>query len=201
MRKWRAVLVLAAAALGFAVSFVMLRQAIGANSPWLYLFLMFCFLGMAKIAEPLFTLRMPGRFRSIYSWERSGTVYRALGVKAFGRLLRSKPLRYLNLQVYLSRQRVDAEHVLRLVESAEASHFWAALLLLPCIGLSLATGQYWAATVFVLVQVFFNVYPILHLRLVRERLSRHAVTADCKRTSAHRSTAGHRTSGKQCSTT
>lgn len=154
VRKWRAVLVLTAGTVGFVVSFVMLREAIGADSPWLYLFLMFCFLGMAKLAEPLFTLRMAGRLRPIRSWERSGTVYRALGVKAFGRLLRSTPLRYLNLQVYLLRQRADPEHV---------------------------------------------------LRPVRERLSRHTGRSG---TSAHRSTAtsgepraGHRTSGKQCSTT
>ena len=201
MRKWRAVLVLTAAGVGFGVSFVMLRQAIGTDSPWLCLFLMFCVLGMAKIAEPLFMLRMPGSLRPIRAWERSGTVYRALGVKAFGRLLRSTPLHELNRQVYLSRQRADPQHVMRLIESAEASHFWAALLLVPGIGVALATGQFLAATVLVLVQVFLNLYPILHLRLVRERLSRHAVAAGRTGTLPRGSTAGHHTPGKQCSTT
>ena len=180
MRKWRAVLVLTAAGVGFAVSFVMLRQAIGTDSPWLCLYLMFCVLGMAKNAEPLFMLRMPGSLRSIRSWERTGTVNRALGVKAFGRLLRSTPLHDLNRQVYLSRQRADPQHVMRLIESAEASHFWAALLLVPGIDVTLATGQFLTATVFILVQVFFNLYPILHLRLVRERLGRHVVAAGRK---------------------
>lgn len=201
MRKWRAVLVLIAAAVGFAVSFVMLRQAIGADSPWLCLFLMFCLLGMAKIAEPLFMLRMPGPLRAIRSWERSGTVYRAVGVKAFGRLLRTTPLHYLNPQVYLSRQRADPQDVMRLIESAEASHLWAALLLVPGIAVTLATGQFLTATGLVLVQVFFNIYPILHLRLVRERLNRHTLAARRTGTTAHRSTAGHHTSGKQCSIT
>lgn len=181
MRKWRAVLLLTAAGVGFAVSFVMLREAIGTDSPWLCLFLMFCILGMGKIAEPLFLLRMPGSLRPIRAWERSGTVYRGLGVKAFGRLLRSTPLHDLNRQVYLSRQRADAQHVMRLVESAEASHFWAALPLLPGIAITLATGQFLTATVLILVQVFFNLYPILHLRLVRERLGRYVVAAGRKR--------------------
>ena len=181
MRKSRAVVVLVATAVAFAGSFVMLGQAIGADSLWLGLFLMFCFLGLAKMAEPLFMLRMPPQLRRFRSWERSGTVYQTLGVKGFGRLLRDTPLHYLNPSLYLSHQPRDLQRVLRLVESAEASHFWAALLLLPCIGLALVAGQYLAATVFVLVQVFFNLYPILHLRLVRERLSRHVVAADRKR--------------------
>ena len=181
MRKWRAVFVLIATAVGFAVSFVMLRQAIGADSPWLGLVLMLDFLGMAKIAEPLFTLHMPSPLRSLRSWERSGAVYQALGVKAFGRLLRGTPLHYLNHSVYLSHQRADLQRVLRLVESAEASHFWAAVLFVPCIGLTLAAGRYLAGTLFVVVQVFFNLYPILHLRLVRGRVNRHAVAAGRKR--------------------
>ena len=122
MIKWRAVLVLIATAVGFVFSFVMFRQLLGADSPWLALLLMFCFLGIAKTAEPLFTLRMPSRLRPLRSCEYSGTVYQALGVKAFGRFLRGTPLRYLNPSVFLSHQRTDLMRVLRLVEAAEASH-------------------------------------------------------------------------------
>ena len=70
MRKWRAVLALVATTVAFAFSFVMLRQAIGPDSPWLGLVLMFCFLGLAKIAEPLFVLRMPRWLRPLRPWER-----------------------------------------------------------------------------------------------------------------------------------
>jgi hypothetical protein len=181
VRKWRDVLVLVVTAIAFAVSFVMLRQAIGPDSPWLGLVSMFYVLGIAKIAEPLFMLRMPRPLRDLRAWERSGTVYRVLGAKGFGRLLRATPLHFLNASLYLARQPAKLQHVLRLVESAEAAHFWAALLFFPWIGITLANGQYLAGTVFVLVQVFFNLYPILHLRLVRDRLSRHAIAASRKR--------------------
>jgi hypothetical protein len=169
-RLWRAVLVLVATGAGFAVSFVLFRQAVGSDSPWLGLFLMFCVLGMAKMAEPLFALRMPGRLRDLRAWERSRVVQRALGIRAFGRLLRGTPLRYLNASLYLSREPGNVEHVVRLVEAAEASHWWAALVLLPWIGFAAAAGRYVAVMVLLLVQVVWNVYPILHLRLVRSRL-------------------------------
>ena len=181
MHKSRAIVVLVATAIGFVVSFVMLREALGANSPWLGLFLMFTVLGLAKVAEPLFMLRMPGPLRSLRAWERTGKVYRPLGVNAFGRLLRGTPLHYLNRSVYLAQQRADMQGVLRLVESAEASHFWAALVLVPYVAIALESRQYAVAIVFALVEVFFNFYPILHLRCVRERLASHAVAAGRRR--------------------
>jgi hypothetical protein len=152
---------------------VLLEGVLGARSPWLGLMLMFWFLGLAKIAEPLFTLRLPTVLRAIRPREVDGPVYRILGVRAFGRLLRETPLRYLNPAVYLSRGRRGMVEVYRLAESAEASHFWAAVLFTPWIGYVGFTGRAREAAALLAVQVAFNVYPILHLRIVRERLDRH----------------------------
>src|SRR6185295_5990781 len=91
--------------LAFAASFVLLSRVIGIASPWLVLLLMFYFLGIAKIAEPLFTLKMPSALRPLRQWEREGDVYRRLGVVGFGKVLRRTPLRYLNAAVYLDRER------------------------------------------------------------------------------------------------
>jgi hypothetical protein len=159
--------------LGFAKSFAMLRQVVGADSPWLGLLLMFYFLGLTKVAEPIFTLKMPGGLRAIRPQEREGALYRKLLVPQFGQLLRDTPLRYLNLAVYVKKGRPDLRTVARYVEAAEASHFWGAVLFAPYIAYLFLKGRPWVAGFFLLVQVFFNVYPILHLRIVRDRLERH----------------------------
>jgi hypothetical protein len=132
--------------------------------------LMFFFLGLAKVAEPLYRLKLPGALRQLRGWELEGAVYRNLAVPAFGRCLRNTPLRYLNATLYLPRRRPDATAVLRQVESAEAIHFWAAVLLLPYMVFCALRGQWAAVAGFVLVQVLINVYPVMHLRLVRVRL-------------------------------
>jgi hypothetical protein len=172
MRPWLHALALLAVLLVFAVSFVLLSRVIGITSPWLVLLLMFYFLGLAKVAEPLFVLRMPAALRPLRHWEREGHVYRRLGVVGFGRLLRRTPLRYLNSAVYLDRQRRHPLQVRHLAESAEASHFWAAVLFMPYVVFAALSGMWGVAAWFLLAQVLVNVYPILHLRHVRGRLDR-----------------------------
>lgn len=165
-------IVLAAVAAAFAFSFVMLRQALGTGSPWLGLMPMFCVLGLAKVAEPLVLLRVPEPIRAVRPHGREDSGYGLPGVAAFGSLLRHPPLRYLNPVVYLKKGRPDLARTCRLVEAAEAAHLYAAVVLLPWIAHVWSQGQAGPALVLVLVEVFFNIYPILHLRSVRGRLER-----------------------------
>jgi hypothetical protein len=72
---WLHALALLAVLLVFGVSFAMLSGVIGVTSPWLALLLMFYFLGIARVAEPVFRLRMPRALRSLRRWEREGDVY------------------------------------------------------------------------------------------------------------------------------
>jgi hypothetical protein len=159
-------------AIFFAVSFFLLADVIGFGSPWLGLLLMFYFMGLAKVAEPLFVLRMPAALREVDPALPKAPLYRRLGVHGFGSLLRNTPLRYLNASVY----RLGGERSLAALQvqaaSAEATHFWAAVLFTPYI-VYVAWRGFWAeAAVFAAVQIAFNVYPILHLRIVRARLAR-----------------------------
>ena len=159
-------------AIAFCVCFVMLRAATGGESPWLGLLLMFYFMGLAKLGEPLFVLRMPGFIRDVRAWEAMGAAYERLGVQRFGQLVRRSPLRFLNASVYLAGRQRDLRLLYRQAASAEATHFWAAVLFTPCIAFVWAQGQRGIATLFLVVQVLVNVYPILHLRILRERLAR-----------------------------
>lgn len=172
MRPWRNWLVLVATVLVFGGSAALLGSVIGMNSPWLMLLLMFDFLGIAKVAEPLFTLKMPRALRPVRQGPRAAGAVHRLGVPAFGRLLRRSPLRYLNAAVYIDANRRDLDAVRLRAESSEATHFWAAVLFAP-YAVYAALGHRWAvAAGFTLAQVLLNVYPILHLRHVRERLDR-----------------------------
>ena len=166
----RTVILVVGVALALALSIVMLAQVIGYASPWIALLVMFDLMAVAKIAESLFVLRMPTSLSEVRRWELTSDLYRQLGVRLFGSVLRNTPLRFLNTGVYLSSDVKDLNSLYRRVASAEATHFWAALLFMAYIGYLYLSGRPQIATGFLAVQVLFNIYPILHLRLMRGRL-------------------------------
>src|SRR5258708_25318307 len=87
-------------------------------------------------------------------------------------LIRQPPLRFLTSAVYIDGRRSDALQVRLYAESAEATHFWAAVLLLPYIALAGLSGRWRVIAWFSLAQPLVNVYPPLHLRYARGRLDR-----------------------------
>ena len=149
-RRWRTLAALIATASAFAISFVLLARVIGRASPWLGLLLMFYFLGLAKVAQPIFVFRMPRSLRAIRPDEER--LDRRLGVAAFGAMLRDTPLRHLNAAVYLPNVRADLAALRRRLESAEAAHFWAAVLFMPYIGFVWFGGRSTEALVFLSFQ-------------------------------------------------
>jgi hypothetical protein len=156
------------AAIAFIGCEVLLAQAIGFTSPWLILLLMFYAMAIAKLAEPLVMLRLPMALRDIRQWEKSGNIHRWLAIHRFGMILRNSPLRRFNPDVYV--ESMDLRCLHRRIASGEAIHFWAAVLFTPYIAFVYLTGQARVASIFLLVQLLVNIYPILHLRVVRQRL-------------------------------
>jgi hypothetical protein len=161
----------------FAVSLHLFRQSFGINSPWFALLAMFCVLGVAALGRGIFQLRPPRSFRTLRAWERHGHTYRLLGVPSFGVFLRNTPLRYLNAEVYIRRRNIDVSAIQMQLEMAEAAHLWAAFLLTAYIIYALAQKSWDIAIIFLLIQLLLNVYPILHLRYARNRLSEFAWNA------------------------
>lgn len=158
----------------------LLAREIGWGSPWVVLLSMSYLLALAKLAEPLWMPSMPGALARVDAVLRHEGLYRRLGVHAFGVLLRHSPLRLLNTSVYLPHGRRDLRALARLAESAEAAHFWAALLLAPYIGYAFWRGWWRTGLVLIVVQVSVNLYPILHLRLARARLARAQAKRDSR---------------------
>ena len=163
-------------AAGYAAAFVATQRVLPFSllSPWFVFVAMVCVLGLAFVAQPIVMLRMPGPLRAIRPWEAGGGLYRALGVAAYGTLLRRTPLRLFNRDVYLRAGLRDTARVVAELEAAEASHFGAALLVVPYMAYLTRHGL-WAPLAWItLAQAFINVYPILHLRLTRHRFDRLA---------------------------
>ena len=170
-------------AAAYGAAFVLFRRAapFSLESPWFVFVAMVCFLGLAFVAQPLVMIRMPRPLRTIRTWEVEGGLYRALGVPAYGRFLRRTPLRLFNRDVYLRDGLRDTRGVAAELEAAEASHFWAACLVLPYMVYMPLHGM-WAPLLWLsLAQLLINVYPVMHLRLARHRLDRLG-----QRTSSHR---------------
>jgi hypothetical protein len=161
-----------AVAVGYVAAFFAVQRVMPFSlvSPWFVFVAMVCVLGLAFVAQPIVMIRMPGPLRVIRAWEASGRVYRALGVPAYGRLLRRTPLRLFNVDVYLHNGLRDSAKVGAELEAAEASHFWAAVLVAPYLAYLISHGM-WAPLFWIaLAQVLINLYPIMHLRLTRYRL-------------------------------
>jgi hypothetical protein len=167
---------LVAVATAYAVAFVLFRRVVSFSlvSPWFVAVAMVCFLGLAFVAQPLVMVTMPRPLRTIRSWEVEGKVYRALGIPAYGRLLRRTPLRLFNRDVYLHDGLRDTARVGAELEAAEASHFCAALLVVPYMAYMSVRGMWVPLFWISLAQLLINVYPVLHLRLTRQRLDRLA---------------------------
>jgi len=165
---------LTAVAAAYAIAFLAIRRVIAFEvaSPWFVVVAMICFLGLAFVAQPLVMIRMPRPLRTIRAWEIDGGVYRALGVPAYGWLLRRTPLRLFNRDVYLRDGLRDTQRAGAELEAAEASHFWAAALVVPYM-VHVALAERWIALLGVsLAQALINAYPVMHLRLSRHRLDR-----------------------------
>ena len=166
------VVMLVATVAAFGVSMYLLQTAIGPRSPWFAFMVLLCFLGLAKIADPVYRLKVPRGLWRLRPWELAGDVYRRLGVAQFGALLRNTPLRVFNLEVYVSRHRGNLPRIYGLIEAAEAAHVWSAVLLLPYLAYCAWSGRWEVFAWFVVAQVVGNAYPIMHLRMVRGRLDR-----------------------------
>jgi len=179
-RHWVRLLAVAA---GYAGAFVAFQTAMPFSlaSPGFVFVAMICFLGLAFAAQPIVMMRMPPPLRAVRAWEVDGRAYRALGVPAFGTLLRRTPLRLFNTDVYLRSGLRDAARVCAELEAAEASHFWDAVLVAPYMVFLAVQGMWPAFAWFGAAQALVNAYPVMHLRLTRHRLDRLAARRSQRR--------------------
>jgi hypothetical protein len=172
MKKLRSVLLLLLVSIGFAITLTLLARAVGFTSPLFAIVASFNILGLLAFARPWIVLKLPRPLQTVHAWEVKGDLYRALGVSIFGTLLRDSPLRYLNSAVYLNRWHGDGAAVCNEMEIAEAAHLWDIALTIPYV-VYVVIQRRWSALFWITIfNLVVNVYPVLHLRWVRGRLTR-----------------------------
>jgi hypothetical protein len=157
-----------ALALGIVAGLALWGHAAGPDSPWFAITAGFTLLGLLDLTRYFVRLRPPlGKVRG---WEQRSAWYRVLGVRAFGRLLRRPPLRFLNHHVYRVAS-YDSKSLLQELEGAEAAHTIALLLVSVYQALAAVEGWWWAAAGLTILNLAGNLYPVLHLRLSRARVT------------------------------
>lgn len=129
-------------------------------------------LGWTAFANDVVAMRLPRGLRAIRPWELRRFPYRTLGVAAFGKFLRTSPLRHLNPNVYLRARATQPDGVRVQLEVAEVVHFWAMVFTVPYLILAAFEGWWSAVAAILLVHLFANIYPICHLRFARGRVAR-----------------------------
>jgi len=172
MKSSRDAAILVLVSIAFGISLAGLARVVGLTSP-LFVMVATCdFMALIAIARPWFVLKLPRPLQPVRAWEVRGDLYRPLGVAIFGAMLRGSPLRYLNPTVYLNNRSGDSAAVCTRMEAAEATHLWAIGLTIPYV-LYVGIQNRWSALVwFMIFNVGVNVYPVLHLRWIRGRLTR-----------------------------
>jgi hypothetical protein len=157
-----------ALAAGIVAGLALWGYAAGPDSPWFATTAGFTLLGLLDLAR--YFVRLSPPLGGVRHWERRSALYRFLGVRDFGRLLRRPPLRFLNRHVYRVASH-DGKRLLCELEGAEAAHTIAFVLVGVYLGLAVLEGWWRVFAGLAILNLAGNLYPILHLRLSRARMA------------------------------
>ena len=130
---------------------------------------------LAVVAWSAFVLPLRGlppfdEYYKLRAWERSGRVYRWLGVPLFRALVRRGPLSFSNRALPAAWQSGDPDRIERETRAAEGGHGIAFLIVLLLAVVALARAQPERAAWLVAFDVPMNLYPVLLQRDHRHRL-------------------------------
>ncbi len=129
-------------------------------------------------------LRGLPRFDEYYTlrrWERSGRLYRRLGVPWFRALVRRGPLALFNGALPAAWHTGDPARIERETRAAEAGHATAFVLVLALAGIAAMRGEVARAAWMVALDLPMNLYPVLLQRDHRVRLAEHLRRGDLDR--------------------
>jgi len=171
--RFRAFTVLALGTAASAYSLFAFTKAFGGHSQAFAAMVVIILTGWVAMLNSVVQLPIP---RSVLRVPLSE--YRLLrspwtGVRSFGALLRSTPLRHLGGRVYLADMGRDPLAVIPGIHAAEIVHIWALLCSAPWIAFWGVRGLWMSIVWGLAVHVPLNVYPTLHLRYVSWRIARY----------------------------
>jgi hypothetical protein len=169
---FRRMVVVVAVAGFFGLCLAMLGRYTGYRSPFFALIAVADILGFVALTRAVLPWGLPRPLRPLRAWERTEKLYRLLGAAWFGMLIRVPPFRYLDSTVYLGARRGELAQLRSNVLRAEGAHFWGTLLTFPLLAYWLLNGWWDSLLCVAVFHVVLNLYPVIHLRLVRARIER-----------------------------
>ncbi len=134
-------------------------------------------INLAVVAWSSFVLPLRGlpAFESYFrlrAWERSGRLYRVLGVPAFRVLVRRGPLSTFNHAIVLAWRSGEPRRIEHEIRAAEAGHAIAFGIVLALSLVALLRGHAAGAAWLAALDIPTNLYPVLLQRWHRVRLAR-----------------------------
>lgn len=174
LSKLRQLAVLTLGTAASACALIAFTKALGSRSHLYAATAMILVTGWTALLNSVVPLSVPTFVRRVRA--REFAVLRApwTGVRLFGAVLRTTPLRHLGGRVYLSQVGRNPLAVLGGIRDAQAVHIWALLLSCPLLLFWIMQRRWTSLACGLAVHLMLNIYPILHLRYVTWRLERFA---------------------------
>lgn len=125
----------------------------------------------AFASSSIFRNLSPGLF-SLARWEQEGEIYDRWGIQAFRWILLHSPLGWINPNMHLSADQTDCDRLLREMNTAEGVH-WLTCLVSVMLAIWFFVDDHAAHGYgMLLVNIPFNLYPIMLQRWNRGRVFR-----------------------------
>jgi hypothetical protein len=161
----------AVASLALAVFLVTLERVTGGGA-----FVRAALANLAVLSWTSFVLPLRGlprldEYFELRPWERSGRLYRALGVTVFRTLVRRTPLALFNRRLPAAWHSGEPERIDREARAAEAGHLVAFLIVAALALIAIVRGQAAEGAWLLGMNVPANLYPMLLQRQHRLRLA------------------------------
>lgn len=166
--------VLLTGSLAFVASLLLFAKAFGASSAIFAVTVTVLVAAWTGMFHTVVPLGLPASIRKVGRREFAGLRRRWTGVRLFGVALRSTSLRRLGGSVYLTQCANASACVLRGIQQAEEIHVWSVLFCAPWLVFWCLQGLWFSLGSSLAVHALLNVYPVLHLRLARGRMEKHA---------------------------
>ncbi len=170
--KLRRLVVLTLGTAAFACALIAFNKAFDTQSHIYAAMVMIIITGWSAVLNSVAPLPVPQFVLRVRAGEFA--ILRApwTGVRLFGALLRSTPLRHLGGRVYLSEAGRNPLAVLDGIHDAQRVHTWALLFCCPWLVFWGLKGEWISIGWGFAVHVPLNIYPVLHLRYVTWRLEK-----------------------------
>ena len=168
MEFLRALLLPAIVSVSLVLSALLLGPASASFALFLNAFLMSQVAGSMQVKA----IKLPGSYYRLRRVERSGWIYRRVGILFFKRLMTSRLYRVINPGFGLSPRRQSLPDLVLLMQYAEAAHALLFGFMFLCSAIALYAGSAKAAFWLLLFNVAGNAYPVMLQRYNRARIER-----------------------------